>query len=182
MPGLRKTSNHCSLSGLWDDVENSMKLHEVALTRRDRELFELLSLARWLSSKQVHHCLFGARSLNAVKKRLRKRVNAGFLARRRPDRTSKAYFLLGIGASSIVSTVGDIPRRLPNHLQHFRAINDVRLWFLRQHDEHALPLKRFAAEWEFRSVGRCWSFVPDGLAILEGVAGSSQLEVGDETL
>lgn len=154
-----------------------MKTHAPAITKRDRELFQLLAAARWLSTRQVHRRFFPSRSVNAVNKRLRKLVDGGFLRMSRPDRTAEAYVRLGSASRSLLDGAVTIPKRLPKHLEHFRRINDVRLWFLQQQDSHGLPLTRFAAEWEFRNVGQAWPVVPDGLALLGVPEGRGSIAV-----
>lgn len=141
------------------------------VTDRDRALFQLLADARWLSTRQIHRRFFAPRSINAVNKRVHKLADAGFLGMNRPNRTAEAYVRLGPACRSLFDEAVTVPWRLPMHLDHFRRINDIRLWFLEQRDAHGLPLTRFAGEWEFKNVGQTWSVMPDSLALL-AVAGA----------
>lgn len=126
---------------------------------RDRELFDLLGRARWLSTSQVQRRFFAGRSANAVNKRLRKLVRAGFLRCVRPGMADEQWFRLGPAAQ----IEADIPSRLPAHLEHFSGINDVRLWLENMRVRELLPVGEFLAEWELKTVGQGWPVVPDGV-------------------
>ena len=145
------------------NLEDPMNERLRYITDRDRAIFELLARARWLSTAQIHRRFFGGRSPNATNKRLRKLVESGCLVIRRPDRTAEAYFRLAGAARMFFDDAVTIPRRLPRQLNHHRRINDLRLWFLQQRDEHGLLLDYFAAEWELKTVDHGWTTVPDAV-------------------
>ena len=143
-----------------------MKRLTVQLTVRDRELFNLLAKARWLSTSQVRRRFFPDVSANAVNKRLRKLTQAGYLYRVRPGLTAECFYRLAQKARGLCPDQSIVlPRSLPVHLMHFTHINDVRLWLEAQVSQ-GLPLHEFWSECELKSVGQTWPVVPDGLAAL----------------
>ena len=115
--------------------KNSHKT-SVALTERDLRVFQKLSAAGWLTTRQIRGYFFPGKSTNAVSKRLRKLTEGKYLALARTSSTeSGLYRLAGQGKLALIehTQCGEdevsIPTQLPRKLRHFIAINDLRLYF-----------------------------------------------------
>jgi hypothetical protein len=132
------------------------------LTDRDRELFKLLSQARWLSTAQIGRRFFPGVSMNAVSKRLRRLVSGGLLFGTRPERTGESFFRLTRQGAGEVGEDVVVPRKLPAQLKHRRLINDIRLWLA----TCSMATHRFLAEWEFRLPVTKESQVPDAVLVV----------------
>lgn len=133
------------------------------LTPRDRELCRILVGARWLSTRQIHRLFFGPASTNAVNKRMRRLVEASILYSVRPSRTGQTYFrltALGMLTGAGLDNVSR-PAHFPRQIEHFEAINDLRIWFMQNDDNKCL--KRFLAEWEYRAFQTRGALIPDAL-------------------
>jgi hypothetical protein len=142
---------------------------KVILTLRDRDLLRLVANARWLTTAQIHQVYFPARSINACQKRLRRLASSDFIAPVRPSRTEQQLWRIGRKGLTALRTEGAaslrVPKRAPGNLDHFCAINALRLWFLRHFSARENQV-RFLAEWELKR-GRVLSVIPDALVWLE---------------
>lgn len=67
----------------------------VRITKRCLDLLRLLRSARWLTTTQIQRRFFAGATMDAVRKRLRKLVQAEYLVRAQPNRTHVAFFTLG---------------------------------------------------------------------------------------
>lgn len=129
------------------------------LTERDRAILRLLGRARWLSTEQIQRSFFLTASSNAVSKRLRKLVETGYLHGVRRGRTELNYYRATSSGLQMASYTE--PFRVPHfptQIEHFRSINDVRLWF--QLNSEAESVR---AEWEYRSFHTSGTLIPDAL-------------------
>ncbi len=161
----------------------------VVLTNRDLELIRLLNQARWLTTQQVHQYYFRDTSVNACQKRLRKLAEANVIANVRPSRTAQSLWRIGAKRTVQLHAEGTvirgIPKRIPGNLDHFLAINDLRLWFMRQYRGTEYSLKFFLAEWELKA-GRKLQVIPDALLSIEDSQRSSlivlEVDLGTENL
>jgi hypothetical protein len=132
------------------------------LTSRDRDLLLLASKARWLTTAQIHRAYFHNCSVNACQKRLRKLAQTGLLASARPSRTEQQLWRIGVHGAANLHAGGlstPIPKRPPANLDHFRTINDLRLWFKCELRDGSYS---FLAEWELKR-GRKLTVIPDAL-------------------
>jgi len=130
------------------------------LTARDLKLLQKLNLAGWLTTKQIQAYFFPGKSLNAVSKRLRKLVAAGYLADAQVSSTEMKYYrLAGRGhrvllqqteATDVISN----PAQMPHKQRHFTAVNDLRIAFELAFPTPAMSLEYFHAEREYPLVGR----------------------------
>lgn len=156
------------------DVANSVT-GKIDVTSRDIELLELLLRARWLSTEQIRRRFFPRASSNAAQKRVRKLVSAGLLYASRRGRTDHSLFRLTPRGCSIA---GDperkTPKRLPAELEHFVAINDLRLWFEMQAD---ICVRRYIAEWEYRPFETKGALIPDAVVEVDGSHGMKRFAI-----
>ena len=133
------------------------------LTPRCMELLKLLRAARWLTTSQIQRRFFPSASLDAVRKRLRKLTGHGYLTNARRDRMNEALFSVGLeGKRALEIAETDeltLERKLPIQLEHFTAINDLRIAA-----ELAGGLEYFFAAWELPGIGWRHAIIPDGVA------------------
>src|SRR5262249_12055393 len=107
----------------------------IKITERDIELFELLAITVWLSSSQIKYALFPDAILKVVNKRTRKLVQAGYLNKVRLTRIDEALYQLAAKGRALLiedgyPSAGILSmRKPPRELEHFLAINSLRLYF-----------------------------------------------------
>jgi Replication-relaxation len=126
------------------------------LTDRDLNILKKLAAAGWLSSRQIRDYFFPGRSMNAVCKRLRKLVAAGYLATARTSSTGPGLYRLAkygklhlIEQAELSAEEVSIPTRLPQRIEHFMAVNDLRLYFERMVEGAEAEILYFFGEREF---------------------------------
>jgi Replication-relaxation len=148
----------------------------VELTDRDLRILEKLSVAAWLTTRQIRDYFFPAKSANAVSKRLRKLVEEKYLALARTGSTEPGlYRLAAQGKLALLehTQCGEdevsIPTHLPRKLKHFTAINDLRLYFETNTAGTGAQLLYFFSE---RELGRYYehpqSISDSSIALLSG--------------
>ncbi len=157
------------------------------LTQRDLELLLKLNAAGWLSTGQIRDWFFPDRSTNTVCKRLRRLAASKYVSMVRMSSTEQAlYRLASRGKRALIEHLSceeaDIstPTQLPRKIDHFIAINDLRLCFDRMRKDRSVDLSFFFSEREIAShakrlgpgvdvllslFGR-YRIVPDAIAVL----------------
>ena len=139
----------------------------VQITSRDRELFELLARARWLSTRQIQGHFFRGRSTNVVSKRMKKLNRGGYIKSVRRGFAEEQFHKLGLRAVALLDDVRVIvPRRLPAQLKHMSDINSIRLKLDEERQLRDFPLRGFWSESELKIVGHAWPVVPDAIAAI----------------
>ncbi|MBZ5565094.1 MAG: replication-relaxation family protein [Acidobacteriia bacterium] len=151
------------------------------MTKRCLDLLHLLRAARWLATDQVRRRFFPKATADAARKRLRKLTDAGYLARFREHRMSEALFRLGPEGKRVLEKSGSeeivLERKPPKQLEHFVAINDVRIAA-----ELAGGLSYFFACWELPGVGWRYPVIPDAVFSLRGRTFAAEVDRGVETV
>lgn len=149
-----------------------MKSYSTVLTQvtdRDLRLFLKLNVAGWLTTPQIGTYFFPGKSLNAVSKRMRKLVAAGYVAEAQVSSTeTKFYRLAGRGTRVLLEQVDATqiirsPSQLPRKLRHFTAVNDLRVAFEMALRTPDFTLAYFHAEREYPCLERQF---PDARALL----------------
>lgn len=140
------------------------------ITERDRKLFLKLNQASWLSTSQLLKCFFQDKSANAVNKRMRKLVNAGYLFCSRNSSMEEYLYRLKTKAKQYLldhtsMKEGNIviPKRLPQNLQHFLGINDIRLYFEKSIEKAQGEILLFASDRDLKSIYPQAPLIPDAL-------------------
>ena len=130
----------------------------LCLTQRDLELLLKLNAAGWLSTGQIRDWFFPDRSTNAVCKRLRRLAASKYVSMVRMSSTEQAlYRLASRGKRALIEHLSceetDIstPTQLPRKIDHFIAINDLRLCFDRMRKDRSVDLSFFFSEREIAS-------------------------------
>ena len=132
------------------------------LTTRCKNLLRVLRAARWLTTGQVRRRFFPEATVDAARKRLRLLTQAGYLFRFRAHRMSESLFTLGPEGKRVLELSDgeeiSLERRPPKQLEHFAAVNDVRIAA-----EMAGPVSYFFAHWELPGVGWRAPLIPDAI-------------------
>lgn len=131
-------------------------------TERDKSLIVKSALCRWLTTRQIQRLYFPRATLNAVQKRLRKLMEAGYLRTHREDAFSEALHAAGPKGRAIFEEKGleyigasEVPRQIP----HLVGINDIRTSV----ETGTIPVAYFFAHWQLSAVGWMHSVIPDAV-------------------
>ncbi len=142
----------------------------VRVTRRDQELFLKINQAQWLSTGQIGRYFFPGKAYNAVNKRMRKLVHSGYLFCSRKSSTEEYLYRLTRRAKQILVEEFalnpedvTVPRRLPQNLQHFMAINDLRWAFESGVEQETGNMILFAADRDFKRMKPTAPLIPDAI-------------------
>ena len=151
------------------------------LTKRCEDLLRLLRIARWLTTGQVRRRFFPQATADAARKRLRILTEAGYLVRFRQHRMSEALFTLGPeGKRMLEKSDGkevSLERKPPKQLEHFLAINDVRIAA-----ELAGSLSYFFSCWELPAVDWHYGVIPDAVFSMHDWTFAVEVDRGVETV
>jgi hypothetical protein len=143
------------------------------------DLLQLLTTARWLTTAQVHRRFFACSTIDAARKRLRKLVQAKVLLMVQPHPMSPALFALGVQGKRILEVRGSdaiiLERKPPAHVEHFVAINDLRVAA-----EMSGKLQYFFSHSELAGIGWRSSVLPDAVFSLGGKSFAAEVDRGME--
>jgi hypothetical protein len=143
------------------------------------DLLNLLKTARWLTTAQVHRRFFPGSTIDAARKRLRKLVHAKTLLMVQPHPMSPALFTLGVQGKRILEGRGGdaivLERKPPAHVDHFVAINDLRIAA-----EMSGSLQYFFSHSELAGIGWRSSVLPDAVFNLGGKTYAAEVDRGME--
>ncbi len=136
------------------------------LSPRDLCVITKCGVGKWLSTSQLQKLCFAEVTLDAVRKSLRRLVEAGYLVSLRQDRMSEAFHGLGRKGKELLASRGlerDVVRRLPAELLHLAGINDLRVAVEGQPERVAY----FFAAWELAGIGWPYPVLPDAVCGLK---------------
>jgi len=140
----------------------------------------LIAAARWLTTDQIRRRFFPAVAIDAVRKRLRVLASGRYLCRVQLSRMHFAYWTLGREGKRVLERAGVenlmIHRDLPKQLEHFTAINDVRIAA-----ELSVTLSYFFSCWELQKTGWSELIIPDALFAFEGRTFAVEFDTGTES-
>lgn len=151
------------------------------LTKRCTTPLGLVRQARWLSTSQIHRRFFAHATADAVRKRLHKRTEAGYLRCVRAHPMAENRFALGPAGKRFLeqdcSEEIILESRLPKQIEHQSAINDLRI-----SAELGASLSYFFACWELAGIGWKEEIIPDAIFALGDQAIAAEVDLGQETL
>jgi len=131
-------------------------------TERDKKLIVKCGLCRWLTTTQAGRSYFPGATANAVQKRLRKLVEAGYLRSHRESLLSEALHAPGPKAKAIFEEKGveyagasDVPRQVA----HLVGVNDIRIAV----ETATIPVAYFFAHWQIGGLGWPHPVIPDAV-------------------
>ncbi len=132
----------------------------VKLTTRDKRILGKCADAQWLTTSQIHALFFKDKTLDAVRKRLRKLVEAQYLKAVQTRYFIDSFHTLDDAGLSVVRLTRpgiQIHRTVPEHLEHLTAINDVRVSV----ESSDINVRFFYAHWELSALGWKYPVIPD---------------------
>lgn len=132
----------------------------VMLTPRDKRILGKCADAAWLTTSQIHALFFKDKTLDAVRKRLRKLVEASYLKTVQTRYFLDSFYTLDDAGIDVVRlTRPDVQkhRTVPEHLEHLAAINDVRIAV----ESSNRKIRFFYAHWELPALGWMYPVIPD---------------------
>ena len=140
-----------------------LELYEYAevvmrLTQRDKDIIKYLKRAKCLTTEQIAKVFFPGRSLDAVRKRMRKLVSRSYLSLN----TS-----LGISLFHLDSL------KISRNCEHTMAINDVRIT--------AGAVDFFYAHWELGEFNWEYPVIPDAVFKKDGKVYLLEVDMGTES-
>jgi hypothetical protein len=133
-------------------------------TERDKKLIAKCALCRWLTTTQIRRLYFPDATVNAVRKRLRKLAEAGYLRTHRENILSETLHTVGPKGKAVIEEQGLEymgPNEIPRQVEHLAGINDVRIAV----ETGNIPVAYFFASWQF-APGWLHPVIPDGVFAL----------------
>jgi hypothetical protein len=132
----------------------------VQLTPRDKRILGKCADAQWLNTAQIHALFFNDKTLDAVRKRLRKLVEANYLKAVQTRYFIDSFHTLDDAGVTVVRLTRpgiQKHRAVPEHLEHLAAINDVRIAV----EKSDANIRYFYAHWELSALGWKYPVIPD---------------------
>lgn len=138
------------------------------LTERDLRLLTKCASARWLTTSQIRRYFFGGSSADAVRKRLRKLSEAGYLHAYQPHHMVETMHTVGPKGKHVFEGRGlevVLTQKPPKHREHLIGVNDIRVVV----EQSGLRVVYFFAAWELGKVGWASPVIPDAVFAIEDV-------------
>jgi Replication-relaxation len=144
------------------DDEASREFLMLRCTERDKKLIVKCGLCHWLTTTQVGRLYFPAATANAVQKRIRKLVEAGYLRSYREGLLSEALHAPGPKAKTVfeeksVEYAG--ASEVPRQVAHLVGVNDIRIAV----ETSPVPVAYFFAHWQVGGLGWPHPVIPDAV-------------------
>ncbi len=137
-------------------------MHMVRLTKRDVRLLVKLNASRWLATRQVQAFIFPATNITAVRRRLRKLTQEGYVRSIRPHHEAEAFHTVGPKGGALLEARGKKVAReqtLPKQLGHLVGINDIRIAV----ETGGASVSCFYAAWELGRFEYFRHLIPDAV-------------------
>jgi len=134
----------------------------IRLTERDTNILRKCAVAQWLTTSQVWQLFFAEATPDAVRKRLRKLTEAGYLRTWQEHPMAETLHTVGPKGKSALEALGfetSLLRTPPKHLAHFIGINDIRVAV----ECGAVPVVYCYAAWELPQLGWTFPAIPDAI-------------------
>ncbi len=134
----------------------------VKLTKRDVRLLVKLNASRWLATRQVHAFIFPGTNITAVRRRLRKLTQEGYVRSIRPHHEAEAFHTVGPKGAALLEARGKKVAReqtLPKQLGHLVGINDIRIAV----ETGGASVSYFYAAWELGRFEYFRHLIPDAV-------------------
>ncbi len=138
----------------------------VRLTERDLRLLAKCAPARRLTTSQIQRGFFPTATPDAVRKRLRKLAEGGYLRSYQPNQMAEALHALGPQGKPVLEGKGltvEVEKGVPKQVEHLVGINDIRVAV----ECGGIPVVFFFAAWELGSVGWFYHVIPDAVFALQ---------------
>jgi hypothetical protein len=138
----------------------------VRITERDVRLVAKCAAAQWLTTGQIQRVFFRDSTLDAVRKRLRKLGEEGYLRSSQEHRMAEMLHTVGRKGQALLAEKGwDAPvgRKVPDHVEHCIGINDLRLAV----ESASWKVHYFFAHWELGQFEWRHPVIPDAIFRVE---------------
>jgi hypothetical protein len=133
------------------------------LQERDKAIRKYLRTAKWLTTEQIGRKFFPEKSLDPVRKRMRKLVSAKYLKSIQPNPMHEKLYALPETATY-------------KNLQHLMLVN----WLRMMAEEEQCDF--FYAYWEFGDFEWIYPVIPDGISKINGTIFLLEVDSGTESL
>jgi protein involved in plasmid replication-relaxation len=156
----------------------------VRLSERDVRVVSKCALSKWLTTGQLARLYFPKVTPDAVRKSLRRLVEAGYLVVHREHQMAEALHGLGPKGKAHLEAKGvaaEVTRKPPRQIEHMLGINDVRVAV----EVRPAQVAYFFASWELPGLGWVHPVIPDavmGLRLPERRTFLVEYDRGTETL
>lgn len=156
----------------------------VRLSERDIRVVLKCAVSKWLTTGQLARLYFPQVTPDAVRKSLRRLVEADYLLSHREHQMAEALHGLGPKGKSLLEAKGvavEVSRKPPRQIEHMGGINDVRVAV----EVKPAEVAYFFASWELQSLGWVHPVIPDaviGLKLPERRTLLLEYDRGTETL
>lgn len=134
----------------------------VRLSERDIRVVAKCGVSKWLTTGQLARLYFPKVTPDAVRKSLRRLVEAGYLVAHREHQMAEALHGLGPKGKLLLEAKGlavEVSRKPPRQIEHLIGINDVRVAVEVKPREVAY----FFASWELQGLGWVHPVIPDAV-------------------
>jgi len=154
------------------------------LSERDIRVLCKCAISKWLTTSQLARLYFPQVTPDAVRKSLRRLVEAGYLVVHREHQMAEALHGLGPKGKALLEAKGiaaEVTRKPPRQIEHLVGINDVRVAV----EVKAQQVAYFFACWELPALSWVHPVIPDavvGLRVPERRTFLVEYDRGTETL
>ena len=134
----------------------------VRLSERDIRVVCKCAISKWLTTGQLARLYFPQVTPDAVRKSLRRLVEAGYLGVHREHQMAEALHGLGPKGKVLLEAKGitaEVTRKPPRQIEHVVGINDVRVAV----EVKPQQVAYFFACWELPGLGWVHPVIPDAL-------------------
>jgi hypothetical protein len=138
----------------------------VRLSERDIRVVSKCAVSKWLATGQLARLYFPEVTLDAVRKSLRRLVEAGYLTAYREHQMAETLHGLGPNGKALLEAKGlaaDVTRKPPRQIEHLVGINDVRVAV----EANPAEVAYFFASWELQGLGWVHPVIPDAVVGLK---------------
>jgi len=156
----------------------------VRLSERDVRVVSKCAVSKWLTTGQLARLYFQKVTPDAVRKSLRRLVEAGYLVVHREHQMAEALHGLGPKGKVLLEAKGlaaEVTRTPPRQIEHMVGINDLRVAV----EVSSTQVAYFFASWELPGLGWVHPVIPDavvGLRLPERRTFLVEYDRGTETL
>ena len=184
LPGLQVGPESRPLLRVRSDQKIAGPMVSVRLSERDIRVVSKCGVSKWLTTGQLARLYFPQVTPDAVRKSLRRLVEAGYLVVHREHQMAEALHGLGPKGKVLLEAKGiaaEVTRKPPRQIEHLVGINDVRVAV----EVKPQQVAYFFACWELPALGWVHPVIPDavlGLRVPERRTFLVEYDRGTETL
>jgi Replication-relaxation len=148
------------------DEETAGPMLNVRLSERDLRVVAKCAVSKWLATGQLARLYFPNVTPDAVRKSLRRLVEAGYLVVHREHQMAEALHGLGPKGKALLDAKGvpaEVTRKPPRQIEHLVGINDLRVAV----EVKPAQVAYFFACWELQALGWVHPVIPDAVVGLK---------------